>query len=671
MADKSILGFDIDSAPLDEAIAKIGKVREGMQKMPDELKAATSGTFDMGAQIAAASSAYAKMSEIARNSANKFTPPTISFEQPNRQMITSQNVKFSQFTPAKEPATEKLDQAYQHAKDNCKAIDASTTNTNDKFAMTLQHVETMKDHTQTMANNIADMSKNGDKFNKSNSNSASTMHRMAQDAKDMAGRIKDTTLNLIRWSGIVGLFTGVAGAGSLFGINRMAQDIGNDRRRAMGLNVSTGQYNAANIEFSRALSDPASTLGSIRDAQADLSKRWAFQAMNVNPNVQNPLATLTDLIKSAKNIFTKTGGTTQGAEAFGLTQFFTIEDLTRFKNMSDAEIDAMGKSAQSEAKKMEVNDTVNRKWQDFAINMEDNGKLIRNVFEKDLLPLEPQLTQLSNATVHLIDVFMTSPLVKQGLQDIADGIGRLAVYIQSDSFKKDLMSAETEVRNFATVIKESWGVIKELFGIQSGDEKSWNGSPREDTVGDTTGGDPSMWNRIASTWDAAINKLGTTVGAPDLHHNPTGLRSAPGVHSAGGFAVFDRDEMAILATAQQLHRYFTGERYSPKTHQLVENAAPRLTDIKDMISTYAPKADHNDTDAYIKNVVAFMQTNVNKDITSTSTLNMNDMRTVAALVAAMAQNEGKSKWGGNTEAVIQVLNNTGGSAHIAAAQLAN
>ena len=67
----------------------------------------------------------------------------------------------------------------------------------------------------------------------------------------------------------------------------------------------------------------------------DLSKRWQFQALGINNPDQDPAKLLPQLIRNARDIFVKNGSTLQGANAYGLTNFFSLDDLNRFKNMSD------------------------------------------------------------------------------------------------------------------------------------------------------------------------------------------------------------------------------------------------------------------------------------------------------------------------------------------------
>lgn len=72
-----------------------------------------------------------------------------------------------------------------------------------------------------------------------------------------------------------------------------------------------------------------------------------------NPN-QDPATLLPQMIKSARDIFVRNGSTQQGAEAYGLTNYFTLDDLNRFKKMSDAEIDAMTKQAQKDTQRLQL-----------------------------------------------------------------------------------------------------------------------------------------------------------------------------------------------------------------------------------------------------------------------------------------------------------------------------
>ena len=56
---------------------------------------------------------------------------------------------------------------------------------------------------------------------------------LARHTKNVAVNLKDATKSLLSWAGVMGLISGVLGAGGLFGIARMAQDVSAGQRSAM------------------------------------------------------------------------------------------------------------------------------------------------------------------------------------------------------------------------------------------------------------------------------------------------------------------------------------------------------------------------------------------------------------------------------------------------------
>ncbi|EMM6693544.1 lytic transglycosylase domain-containing protein [Citrobacter freundii] len=300
--------------------------------------------------------------------------------------------------------------------------------------------------------NLEDANKRQEDLNKKTSGSAGIFGKLKKDSKEFAGHIKDATVNLLSWGGIVGLFTGVLGAGGLFGLNRLASTASAQRFTSMGLNTTIGALDSTAINFQRAVANPTATLGSIRDAQADLSQRWKFQAMGINNAERSPDQLLPEMIRAARDIFKQTGGTLQGANAYGLTSFFSIDDLNRFKNMSDAEIEAMEKRARRDAQLLQITDEQARQWQDFNIQLDYSSQSIKNTFIRGLGPLTPGLTKLSDALSGAIDTVMRSPELGKWIDGLAGGIQRFGNYLASPEFKNDVEDFMVKVEKLGKVI---------------------------------------------------------------------------------------------------------------------------------------------------------------------------------------------------------------------------
>lgn len=307
--------------------------------------------------------------------------------------------------------------------------------------------------------NLEDSNKKQDEFNKKAGQGQGFINQAKKDAKELAGHIKESTASLLSWGGIVGIFTGVLGVGGLFGINRLAATTGAQRFTSLGLGTSIGALDSTAINYQKALGNPAGTLGAIRDSQMDLSKRWTFQAMGINNPDQDPAKLLPQMIRNARDIFVQNGSTLQGANAYGLTNFFTLDDLNRFKNMSDEEITAMEKRAQQDARMLQISDQQARQWQDFNVQLDYSSQSIRNTFVRGLGPLTPQLSKLSDALAGAIDTVLKSPELGKWIDALAGGIERFGNYLASPAFTSDVESFMSGVKKLALTIMDVIGLF--------------------------------------------------------------------------------------------------------------------------------------------------------------------------------------------------------------------
>ncbi|QPO98285.1 hypothetical protein GVI61_17855 [Citrobacter freundii] len=519
---------------------------------------------------------------------------------------------------------------------------------------------------------LDDANKRQSDLNKKTAGSSGIFGKLKKDSKEFAGHIKDATVSLLSWGGIVGLFTGVLGAGGLFGLNRLASTASAQRFTSMGLNTSIGALDSTAINYQRAVANPTATLGAIRDTQADLSQRWKFQAMGINNPDRSPDQLLPEMIRAARSIFTQTGGTLQGANAYGLTSFFSIDDLNRFKNMSDAEIDAMEKRAKRDAQLLQITDEQARQWQDFNVQLDYSSQSIKNTFIRGLGPLTPGLTKLSDALSGAIDTVLQSPELGKWIDGLAGGIQRFGDYLASPDFKNDVENFMVKVEKLGKVIGKvvDWIIGKtDTTGIIDGvksESTILNANPVTDpktgkTYTPGSEDDPHVWGwlkgvkRFFSGGDVApidplpanVNAKGRTIA--DRFNNPGNLRWAEGYETSntksGKFAVFPTIDEGVLAATKQLQIY--GQRGT--------------NTVRDIVSKWAP-SNENNTEEYIRHVVRSTKFNENEK------LNLNDPYVLAKLISAMASKEGAGSRV-TEDRVIQIYNNTGGNAIVTGAQL--
>jgi hypothetical protein len=518
--------------------------------------------------------------------------------------------------------------------------------------------------------NLENSKKKQDEFNKKAGSAKGVISDAAKDAKTLAGHIQNATTSLLSWGSIVGVFTGVLGVGGLFGLNRLAAGASQQRFTSLGLGTTAGGLSSSEVNYRRAIGNPVGTLGAIRDAQMDLSKRWAFSAMGINHPDQDPAKLLPQMIRNARDIFVQNGSTLQGAQAHGLTNFFTLDDLNRFKNMSDAEIESMQKRAERDAERLKITDEQNRKWVDFINQLDLSERSINRAFVIGLGPLTPQLSKLSDALTGTIDTVLQSPELGKWIDGLAGGIEKFGDYLASPDFSNDVNQFMTNIREMGVTVDSVVKFLKgETFdGWMNKSEDSANSTA--DWVKDKTGFDPRVvgptmkeflapaWGKIKSAFidgdlspvfstPANISDRSRTIA--DRFNNPTNLRWAEGYDThntkSGKFAVFPTLDEGVWAAAKQLQIYDTRG----------------INTIRDIVKKWAP-SNENDTAEYIRHVVK------TTGIGANDRLNLNDQKVLAKLISAIASKEGA----GNrvTEsAVIQIFNNTGGNAVVTSAQL--
>lgn len=518
--------------------------------------------------------------------------------------------------------------------------------------------------------NLEKANKNQSSFSKSAKDSKGFLGAATKDAKSLAGHIKSATVSLLSWGSIVGVFSGVLGVGGLFGLNRLAATTGAQRFTSLGLGTTIGGMDSAAINYQKALANPVGTLGAIRDAQSDLSKRWQFSAMGIGNPDQDPAKLLPQMIRSARDIFVKNGSTLQGAQAYGLTNFFSLDDLNRFKNMSDEEIGSMEKRAQKDAQLLQITDKQARQWQDFNVQLDYSSQSIRNTFIRGLGPLTPALTKLSEALSGAIDTVLKSPELGKWIDGLSQGIERFGNYLASPEFTKDVDDFMTGIQKMSALIGKVFDWISGKTNITIPDVTSGSSMLESKPVTDPQTGkiytpgsddDPHVWGWLKGVrhffssgsitpvdpQPADVSAKNRTIA--DRFNNPTNLRWAEGygTHNtkSGDFAVFPTLDEGVLAAAKQLQ--ILGTR--------------GINTVRDIASTWAPSSE-NDTAEYIRHVVR------STGLRESEKLNLNDPSTLAKLISAMSQKEGAGTRV-SEGAVIQIFNNTGGNAIVSSSQL--
>lgn len=293
------------------------------------------------------------------------------------------------------------------------------------------------------------------RFDDQSKRTARTWKDIATSTKTVLGNVKDTTLSLLKWTGIATAFTGLIGGGSLFGLDLLAASAGNTRRSALGRGITYGQQRAFGFNYGRVV-DSESYLSNVNAALHDITKRGALYAAGLNEHqLQGNTADVgVALIEQLKRIADRTPAALLGQtyQARGLGQFLSLEDFERLRNTSAKEIAGYGPQFRRDSRLLALSDENARRWQEFDIQLSRAGQKIENVLIRGLEPLAGPLSDLSDQIAEAIDSFAKSGKLKEWMGELGDGIKNLAKYLGSDEFQADLKETAQDVSAVAKAL---------------------------------------------------------------------------------------------------------------------------------------------------------------------------------------------------------------------------
>lgn len=271
---------------------------------------------------------------------------------------------------------------------------------------------------------------------------------MARSTASVAGNIARATKELLKWTALTSVFTGVVGAGGLYGIDRLALNVGAGRRSATGLGVNYGQQQAFGLNFGRVV-DGDRFLGGVSEALRDVTKRVGLYGAGMTAGEMGggTASTAVALLGHLKQLADRTPESMLGnvIQSRQLGAFVDVQDMMRLRGMSAEDFSRYKTQYGRDSQAFGLGGDTQRAWQDFAIQMSRAGGMIENVFVRGLTPLVPGLQRLSGAVADVVKAFLGSGTAKAWTNEAAAGLEAFAKYIGTPKFQND-------VRDFANAI---------------------------------------------------------------------------------------------------------------------------------------------------------------------------------------------------------------------------
>jgi hypothetical protein len=256
---------------------------------------------------------------------------------------------------------------------------------------------------------------------------------MQRSTKDVSTNIKDATTSLLRWTGLLGAVTGLLGAGGLYGIDRMASSVANDRVSARRRGVTIGQQSAFK-NFERYGVD-SSFLDTVSELESDPSHS-VFARMGISgggSTEENSIALLRQMRLRAQAMKGQEGLLdAQTGMKFGSNNWKALASGT------DEEFNKTLAANERDSKALGVNDKTAEAWTDFNRQMQRAGQQLENVFVKGLVRLEPALERVSGAFIKIVETIMGSKGMDDGIKTLAKWLDEFAAAVSDGSFQKNV-----------------------------------------------------------------------------------------------------------------------------------------------------------------------------------------------------------------------------------------
>jgi len=320
---------------------------------------------------------------------------------------------------------------------------------------------------------------------------------MKKSYKTLVGLAAD----FAKWS----IGAGLAGGVMTFGLEHVAGKIGNERREAQGAGISIGQRRAMNLTMQRYY-DVNSVVGNVANMQADPSQWATFSQMGVNPRGKDPAELSLEVARRAAEMFTKDKGNLALAQAQGLTNIFTPEDLRR---LADAlKSGELGRSQQEYGglkSKFQLSDRDAKTWQDFDKRINEASMTLQKFFTDKISVMvqNGSLDKIINSFEKLaeagIDAF-ADIFSDQGFQQ---AVSDFAEEIKSPDFQKSLKNFAQAIGETANILVKFLPTLKTLL---------FQNTPKEDKEADTSiaqkfgGAFPGLW--VFPLVDALRERMG-------------------------------------------------------------------------------------------------------------------------------------------------------------------
>jgi len=215
-------------------------------------------------------------------------------------------------------------------------------------------------------------------------------------------------------------------------------------------------------------------------------------------------------------MYQRYGGNTNILDSLGLNQLFSHDEMRRLGTSAPGELERQHQQEQIDRNNLQLSKDQATQWQNLKTQLSRAGMEIENTFIVGLVGLAGPLGELSSSFNDLVKAFLTSPVVRDGIQEVGHWLHEFSDYLKSPKFKEDVDKTLAALEKFETGIKKtydwvvSWlptgttpnGPAVPAYSGTVGNTEPGYGPSSDDATGAQRRGDAAgaVWDAVKGTW---------------------------------------------------------------------------------------------------------------------------------------------------------------------------
>jgi Phage tail lysozyme len=410
---KSIINVEVNDTQFVNFMGTFNKYKEELKKTPKIWGEVDDEVVALGVAVGSLAQSLNAQSEIMKN--------LLSSQQKRTRAVT-----------------ETADVEKKATKEKSSAVSKVTQEEKDAAAAKKKALKDQTSEEKKALKDIADAEKKAAKEKADAEKKALAERKQAmKDTKETVDSVFGSLLKLGKWAFLGGAAGLAADALGMFGLDKLIHSYTDDSRSAQGFGITTGQFQALNINLQRYM-DVNTSLENIAEIRSKPGNWWMQNTLGMKPGEDNA-KWLEDAAIRARRLYISSHGNEALLDAMGATNVFSMD---RIRALASPETDEKSIRASFEKARVDaapggrlyVDPKVGEKWKDFTAVLDSMTTHLKDVVVTDLASFEPVLkTKVIPALEHLADVILKNI----DWDALAAGLDRFATYIDSKQFQAD------------------------------------------------------------------------------------------------------------------------------------------------------------------------------------------------------------------------------------------